>query len=48
MSSANPDLTARLVRDVEAFVRQVVIPYEKDPRRNAHGPLDSLVQELRE
>jgi acyl-CoA dehydrogenase len=33
---------------VEAFVRQVVIPYEKDPRRNSHGPTDDLIFELRE
>jgi acyl-CoA dehydrogenase len=34
---------------VEAFVREVVIPYEQDPRRDHHGaPLDELVFELRE
>jgi acyl-CoA dehydrogenase len=33
---------------VERFVRDVVIPYEKDPRRTAHGPSDELVTELRE
>ncbi len=33
---------------VEAFVREVVIPYEKDPRCGAHGPSDDLVMELRE
>lgn len=32
---------------VEAFVREVVVPYEADPRRGAHGPSDELVQELR-
>ncbi|WP_376095700.1 acyl-CoA dehydrogenase family protein [Roseomonas sp. CCTCC AB2023176] len=32
---------------VEAFVREVVIPYEGDPRRGAHGPSDELVHELR-
>jgi len=32
---------------VEAFVRKVVAPYEKDPRRGAHGPSDELVAELR-
>ena len=32
---------------VEAFVREVVIPYEGDPRRGAHGPSDALVLELR-
>ncbi|WP_353194296.1 acyl-CoA dehydrogenase family protein [Pusillimonas noertemannii] len=32
---------------VERFVRDVVFPYEQDPRRTAHGPSDELVQELR-
>lgn len=34
---------------VEAFVREVVIPYEQDPRRDHHGaPTDELVGELKE
>jgi acyl-CoA dehydrogenase len=33
---------------VEAFVRETVAPYEKDPRCGTHGPSDELVQELRE
>ncbi len=34
---------------VEAFVRDVVIPYERDPRRDHHGgPLDDMVMEMRE
>ena len=32
---------------VEAFVRDVVIPYERDQRRTAHGPSAELVDELR-
>ncbi|CAM4048438.1 Acyl-CoA dehydrogenase [Bordetella tumbae] len=32
---------------VEAFVRNVVVPYENDPRRTAHGPTQELVEELR-
>ena len=33
---------------VERFVRDVVIPYERDPRRDHHGaPLDELVHEMR-
>ncbi len=36
-----------IARKVEAFVRDIVVPYEKDPRHDAHGPLDSLVQEMR-
>lgn len=39
------DLAAR----VEAFVRDVVVPYESDPRRDHHGaPLDEMVMEMRE
>ncbi len=47
MSTPNPERTAELVRRVEAFIRETVIPFERDPRRNQHGPLDSLVQEMR-
>ena len=32
---------------VEAFVRDVVVPYEGDPRCTSHGPTDELVQEMR-
>ncbi|QUD88292.1 acyl-CoA dehydrogenase family protein [Phenylobacterium montanum] len=32
---------------VEAFVREAVSPYERDPRCGAHGPSDELVDELR-
>lgn len=34
---------------VERFVRETVIPYEHDPRRDHHGaPLDAMVQEMRD
>lgn len=37
-----------IAESVEKFVREVVIPYEKDPRRDHHGaPLDELVMEMR-
>jgi len=41
--------TAREIADrVETFVRDVVIPYEKDPRRDHHNaPTDELIFELR-
>lgn len=39
---------AEIAAKVERFVRDVVIPYEKDPRRDAHGPAESLVSELRD
>ncbi|AVA14645.1 acyl-CoA dehydrogenase family protein [Sphingopyxis sp. MG] len=39
---------ARAIGDaVERFVRDTVVPYEKDPRCAAHGPSDALVSELR-
>jgi acyl-CoA dehydrogenase len=33
---------------VETFVRNVVAPYEKDPRCGSHGPSEGLVAELRD
>jgi len=33
---------------VENFVREVIIPYEHDKRRDRHGPTDELVWEMRE
>jgi len=33
---------------VEAFVRETIIPYERDPRRDAHGPTDALLYEMRD
>lgn len=33
---------------VEAFVRETVIPYERDPRCGPHGPSEELVRELRD
>jgi acyl-CoA dehydrogenase len=38
---------AEIAARVEAFVRDVVVPYENDPRRDDHGPTDELVAELR-
>ena len=40
---------ARAIADrVERFVRDVVAPFEHDPRRDRHGPSDALVVELKE
>lgn len=33
---------------VEAFVRDIVSTYERDPRRDSHGPTEELVVELRQ
>jgi acyl-CoA dehydrogenase len=48
VSGVGPARAAEIARQVEAFVREVVIPYEKDPRRNSHGPNDELVFALRQ
>src|ERR1700756_3568103 len=42
------DRAAEIASRVETFVRNVVVPFEKDPRQAAHGPGDELVFELRE
>ncbi|MDP1026872.1 acyl-CoA dehydrogenase family protein [Sphingomonas sp. KR1UV-12] len=50
MSGTGPAPSARAAEigaRVEAFVRGTVAPYERDPRRDAHGPSDELVAELR-
>ena len=43
-----PEQTAAIAARVEAFVRDVVVPYEKDPRRDHHDcPSEELVAELK-
>ena len=37
---------AKLKDEVDAFVREQVIPYENDPRWTEHGPTDGLRKEL--
>ncbi|MGI4952364.1 MAG: acyl-CoA dehydrogenase family protein [Janthinobacterium lividum] len=37
-----------IAQRVERFVREVVISYEKDGRRDAHGPTEALQTELRD
>lgn len=42
------DAALEIADRVERFVRDIVIPYESDPRRDDHdAPMDELVQELR-
>ena len=48
MSGAGAAKAAEIAARVEAFVRDIVVPYEKDPRRDGHGPTDELVAELRD
>lgn len=45
---AGPERTAEIAARVEAFVRDVVVPYERDPRRTSHGPTDELGWEMKE
>jgi len=48
MSGAGEQRAREIAERVERFVRDVVIPYEKDPRRTSHGPSDAMVAEMRE
>jgi acyl-CoA dehydrogenase len=48
MSVAGMGRAAEMAAAVETFVRQVVIPYERDPRWGSHGPTDALVAEMRD
>lgn len=41
------DRALEIAARVETFVRETVVPYEKDPRCGEHGPSDELVAELR-
>lgn len=44
-----PERARDIAERVESFVREVVVPYESDPRRDHHGAqLDELVMEMRE
>lgn len=42
------DRANAIAGNVETFVRNIVVPYEKDARLGAHGPADTLVMELRD
>jgi acyl-CoA dehydrogenase len=48
MTGVGLERAAEIAADVECFVRDVVVPYEKDKRRTFHGPTDALVMEMRE
>ncbi len=41
------DRAQQIADQVEFFVREVVAPYEKDPRRTPHGPSEDLANELK-
>ena len=48
MTGISMDQVGEIAARVETFVRNVVVPYEQDPRRDNHGPTDDLVAELRD
>lgn len=41
------DRSRDVAKRVERFVRDVIVPYERDPRVTPHGPSDDLVAEMR-
>ena len=46
---AGPERTAVIAENVERFVREVIVPYEGDERRDHHNcPTDELVMEMRD
>ena len=47
IASHDPVRAQSIATRVEAFVRDTVVPYERDPRCGAHGPSEELVRELR-
>ena len=48
-ASADRSFVTEIAQRVEAFVREVVVPYETDPRRDHHGaPTDELINEIKE
>ncbi|PCJ72125.1 MAG: acyl-CoA dehydrogenase [Rhodobiaceae bacterium] len=47
MVVSDPLVAEEIASKVEKFVRDIVVPYEGDPRLGAHGPSAELVDELR-
>jgi acyl-CoA dehydrogenase len=48
LNTSCPTERSREIADrVERFVRDVVVPYERDPRCGAHGPSAELIAEMR-
>ena len=48
MSGVGQERALEIAQRVEAFVREQIIPYEADERRDHHGaPTDELVIEMR-
>lgn len=47
MTQIVSDAARALGDHVESFVRNIIVPYERDPRAGAHGPSEDLVVEMR-
>ena len=47
-TDADIQAAGEIASRVERFVREIVVPYEQDPRNGHHGPSEDLVQELRQ
>jgi acyl-CoA dehydrogenase len=47
MHAADVTRGVDIARRVEAFVRERIVPYERDPRRGDHGPSEELALELK-
>lgn len=47
MSGIGLEAAAALAAKVEEFVRDTVVPFERDPRGGTHGPSEGLVGQLR-
>ena len=48
MAAPDDKRIVELAAKIEAFVRETVVPYERDKRLGPHGPAEGLVAELRE
>ena len=49
MSECTTTPSAReIAANVEKFVRQAIVPYERDPRWTSHGPNPEMIDEMRE
>lgn len=48
MTRDDLDKGREIAAHVEAFVRETIVPYEKDPRAEPHGPTEDLVVEMRD
>jgi acyl-CoA dehydrogenase len=47
MNGVGMERAGQIAASVEKFVRDVVVPYECDPRLTSHGPSDELVKKMR-